>query len=233
MWETLYTNKLPLIQHKSKCNIEVFINILNWLLCIFSFSFKFSKFFYLFAFMVTLIFFSFLSFFLWLKILLIFFLLKRYIAFFQTHKYKLPRWTWTHHNLQHVLVDKNRTYMLENMISNSLLVPIIVMCPPASSTGLIYIDPSNLRRSSAISTSAAAAAAALEASNSSSYLTSASSLARAYSIVIRQISDLMSRIPKFNHLVYSQYPRCRQTHLSGRRQSAGEPFGLYPNRIRL
>uniref|UniRef100_A0A671M339 E3 ubiquitin-protein ligase UBR5 n=1 Tax=Sinocyclocheilus anshuiensis TaxID=1608454 RepID=A0A671M339_9TELE len=78
--------------------------------------------------------------------------------------------------------------------------------PAASSTGLIYIDPSNLRRSSAISTSAAAAAAALEASNSSSYLTSASSLARAYSIVIRQISDLMSLIPKYNHLVYSQYP---------------------------
>ncbi|KAI7806113.1 putative E3 ubiquitin-protein ligase UBR5 [Triplophysa rosa] len=78
--------------------------------------------------------------------------------------------------------------------------------PAASSTGLIYIDPSNLRRSSAISTSAAAAAAALEASNSSSYLTSASSLARAYSIVVRQISDLMSLIPKYNHLVYSQYP---------------------------
>lgn len=77
---------------------------------------------------------------------------------------------------------------------------------PASSTGLIYIDPTNLRRSSAISSSAAAAAAALEASNSSSYLTSASSLARAYSIVIRQISDLMSLIPKYNHLVYSQYP---------------------------
>lgn len=76
----------------------------------------------------------------------------------------------------------------------------------ASSTGLIYIDPTNLRRSSAISSSAAAAAAALEASNSSSYLTSASSLARAYSIVIRQISDLMSLIPKYNHLVYSQYP---------------------------
>ncbi|KAJ8394592.1 hypothetical protein AAFF_G00043950 [Aldrovandia affinis] len=78
--------------------------------------------------------------------------------------------------------------------------------PVASSTGLIYIDPSNLRRSGAISTSAAAAAAALEASNSSSYLTSASSLARAYSIVIRQISDLMGLIPKYNHLVYSQYP---------------------------
>uniref|UniRef100_A0A8C1LJ30 E3 ubiquitin-protein ligase UBR5 n=1 Tax=Cyprinus carpio TaxID=7962 RepID=A0A8C1LJ30_CYPCA len=78
--------------------------------------------------------------------------------------------------------------------------------PAASSTGLIYIDPSNLRRSSAISTSAAAAAAALEASNSSSYLTSASSLARAYSIVIRQISDLMSLIPKYSHQVYSQYP---------------------------
>jgi len=82
--------------------------------------------------------------------------------------------------------------------------PVVV--PTASSTGLIYIDPSNLRRSSAISSSAAAAAAALEASNSSSYLTSASSLARAYSIVIRQISDLMSLIPKYNHLVYSQYP---------------------------
>uniref|UniRef100_A0A8C9R671 E3 ubiquitin-protein ligase UBR5 n=1 Tax=Scleropages formosus TaxID=113540 RepID=A0A8C9R671_SCLFO len=78
--------------------------------------------------------------------------------------------------------------------------------PAASSTGLIYIDPSNLRRSGAISTSAAAAAAALEASSSSSYLTSASSLARAYSIVIRQISDLMGLIPKYNHLVYSQYP---------------------------
>ncbi|MXQ94451.1 hypothetical protein E5288_WYG022440 [Bos mutus] len=76
----------------------------------------------------------------------------------------------------------------------------------ASSAGLIYIDPSNLRRSGTISTSAAAAAAALEASNASSYLTSASSLARAYSIVIRQISDLMGLIPKYNHLVYSQIP---------------------------
>lgn len=54
--------------------------------------------------------------------------------------------------------------------------------------------------------SSSAAAAALEASNSSSYLTSASSLARAYSIVIRQISDLMGLIPKYNHLVYSQIP---------------------------
>ncbi|MGH0149004.1 UNVERIFIED_CONTAM: hypothetical protein FKN15_044615 [Acipenser sinensis] len=78
--------------------------------------------------------------------------------------------------------------------------------PSTSSTGLIYIDPTNLRRSGAISTSAAAAAAALEASNSSSYLTSASSLARAYSIVIRQISDLMGLIPKYNHLVYTQIP---------------------------
>lgn len=78
--------------------------------------------------------------------------------------------------------------------------------PLASSAGLIYIDPSNLRRSGTISTSAAAAAAALEASNASSYLTSASSLARAYSIVIRQISDLMGLIPKYNHLVYSQIP---------------------------
>lgn len=86
------------------------------------------------------------------------------------------------------------------------MLMLMSLCPAASSTGLIYIDPSNLRRSSAISTSAAAAAAALEASNSSSYLTSASSLARAYSIVIRQISDLMSLIPKYNHLVYSQYP---------------------------
>uniref|UniRef100_A0AAY3ZX24 E3 ubiquitin-protein ligase UBR5 n=1 Tax=Denticeps clupeoides TaxID=299321 RepID=A0AAY3ZX24_9TELE len=84
--------------------------------------------------------------------------------------------------------------------------PSSTSAPAASSTGLIYIDPSNLRRSSAISTSAAAAAAALEASNSSSYLTSASSLARAYSIVIRQISDLMGLIPKYNPLVYSQYP---------------------------
>lgn len=85
-----------------------------------------------------------------------------------------------------------------------IILPFIIFT--ASSTGLIYIDPTNLRRSSAISSSAAAAAAALEASNSSSYLTSASSLARAYSIVIRQISDLMSLIPKYNHLVYSQYP---------------------------
>uniref|UniRef100_H3D6Z1 E3 ubiquitin-protein ligase UBR5 n=1 Tax=Tetraodon nigroviridis TaxID=99883 RepID=H3D6Z1_TETNG len=77
--------------------------------------------------------------------------------------------------------------------------------PSASSTGLIYIDPTNLRRSSAISSSAAAAAAALEASNSSSYLTSASSLARAYSIVIRRVSGC-GVIPKYNHLVYSQYP---------------------------
>ncbi|XP_041104643.1 E3 ubiquitin-protein ligase UBR5 isoform X6 [Polyodon spathula] len=84
--------------------------------------------------------------------------------------------------------------------------PSSTSAPAASSTGLIYIDPTNLRRSGAISTSAAAAAAALEASNSSSYLTSASSLARAYSIVIRQISDLMGLIPKYNHLVYTQIP---------------------------
>ncbi|XP_053571897.1 E3 ubiquitin-protein ligase UBR5 [Bombina bombina] len=84
--------------------------------------------------------------------------------------------------------------------------PSSTSTPAASSAGLIYIDPSNLRRSGTISTSAAAAAAALEASNSSSYLTSASSLARAYSIVIRQISDLMGLIPKYNHLVYSQIP---------------------------
>lgn len=84
--------------------------------------------------------------------------------------------------------------------------PSSTSTPAASSAGLIYIDPSNLRRSGTISTSAAAAAAALEASNASSYLTSASSLARAYSIVIRQISDLMGLIPKYNHLVYSQIP---------------------------
>lgn len=82
----------------------------------------------------------------------------------------------------------------------------VILLYLASSAGLIYIDPSNLRRSGTISTSAAAAAAALEASNASSYLTSASSLARAYSIVIRQISDLMGLIPKYNHLVYSQIP---------------------------
>lgn len=87
----------------------------------------------------------------------------------------------------------------------SLLISFLLLCL-ASSAGLIYIDPSNLRRSGTISTSAAAAAAALEASNASSYLTSASSLARAYSIVIRQISDLMGLIPKYNHLVYSQIP---------------------------
>lgn len=96
---------------------------------------------------------------------------------------------------------------LRLLMTVTISVSAIIHPPPtASSTGLIYIDPTNLRRSSAISSSAAAAAAALEASNSSSYLTSASSLARAYSIVIRQISDLMSLIPKYNHLVYSQYP---------------------------
>lgn len=95
---------------------------------------------------------------------------------------------------------------MQNLCIDVIILRIPVFLSTASSTGLIYIDPTNLRRSSAISSSAAAAAAALEASNSSSYLTSASSLARAYSIVIRQISDLMSLIPKYNHLVYSQYP---------------------------
>lgn len=95
---------------------------------------------------------------------------------------------------------------MQNLYIYVIILCITVFLSTASSTGLIYIDPTNLRRSSAISSSAAAAAAALEASNSSSYLTSASSLARAYSIVIRQISDLMSLIPKYNHLVYSQYP---------------------------
>uniref|UniRef100_A0A7N6B6Z7 HECT-type E3 ubiquitin transferase n=1 Tax=Anabas testudineus TaxID=64144 RepID=A0A7N6B6Z7_ANATE len=94
--------------------------------------------------------------------------------------------------------------------------------PAASSTGLIYIDPTNLRRSSAISSSAAAAAAALEASNSSSYLTSASSLARAYSIVIRQISDLMSLIPKYNHLVYSQRAATLLTARQGMMSARGD-----------
>ncbi|XP_069477553.1 E3 ubiquitin-protein ligase UBR5 isoform X1 [Ambystoma mexicanum] len=84
--------------------------------------------------------------------------------------------------------------------------PSSTSTPAPNSSGLMYIDQSNLRRSSNVNTSAAAAAAALEASNASSYLTSASSLARAYSIVIRQISDLMGLIPKYNHLVYSQIP---------------------------
>uniref|UniRef100_A0A8D1XYV3 E3 ubiquitin-protein ligase UBR5 n=1 Tax=Sus scrofa TaxID=9823 RepID=A0A8D1XYV3_PIG len=90
--------------------------------------------------------------------------------------------------------------------------PSSTSTPAASSAGLIYIDPSNLRRSGTISTSAAAAAAALEASNASSYLTSASSLARAYSIVIRQISDLMGLIPKY----FSFYSYRRATLLSAR-----------------
>ncbi|XP_072269341.1 E3 ubiquitin-protein ligase UBR5 [Pyxicephalus adspersus] len=81
--------------------------------------------------------------------------------------------------------------------------PSSTSTPAASSGALIYIEPSSLRRSGNMSSSTAAA---LEASNSSSYLTSASSLARAYSIVIRQISDLMGLIPKYNHLVYSQIP---------------------------
>lgn len=97
-------------------------------------------------------------------------------------------------------------FLMTVTIRVSAIIFFFFLSLTASSTGLIYIDPTNLRRSSAISSSAAAAAAALEASNSSSYLTSASSLARAYSIVIRQISDLMSLIPKYNHLVYSQYP---------------------------
>ncbi|TRY88597.1 hypothetical protein DNTS_029996 [Danionella cerebrum] len=80
---------------------------------------------------------------------------------------------------------------------------------PRSMQWAVRTTPNQRSGSGAQSSSsnpAAAAAAALEASNSSSYLTSASSLARAYSIVIRQISDLMSLIPKYNHLVYSQYP---------------------------
>ncbi|CAH2285684.1 E3 ubiquitin- ligase UBR5 isoform X4 [Pelobates cultripes] len=81
--------------------------------------------------------------------------------------------------------------------------PSSTSTPAGNSGALIYIEPSSLRRSGNMSSSAAAA---LEASNSSSYLTSASSLARAYSIVIRQISDLMGLIPKYNHLVYSQIP---------------------------
>lgn len=111
----------------------------------------------------------------------------------------------------------------------------VPVCLLASSAGLIYIDPSNLRRSSAISTSAAAAAAALEASNSSSYLTSASSLARAYSIVIRQISDLMSLIPKYNHLVYSQYPAAVKltyqdaVNLQVRRREGRAPLNIKAN----
>uniref|UniRef100_S4RBH7 Ubiquitin protein ligase E3 component n-recognin 5 n=1 Tax=Petromyzon marinus TaxID=7757 RepID=S4RBH7_PETMA len=75
-----------------------------------------------------------------------------------------------------------------------------------SSGGLIYIDPNSLRRSTTLGSNAVAAAAALEAGNSSSYLTSASGLARAYSIVVRQVSDLMGLLPKYYHLVASQLP---------------------------
>uniref|UniRef100_S4RBG7 Ubiquitin protein ligase E3 component n-recognin 5 n=1 Tax=Petromyzon marinus TaxID=7757 RepID=S4RBG7_PETMA len=74
------------------------------------------------------------------------------------------------------------------------------------SGGLIYIDPNSLRRSTTLGSNAVAAAAALEAGNSSSYLTSASGLARAYSIVVRQVSDLMGLLPKYYHLVASQLP---------------------------
>uniref|UniRef100_UPI00358E0F24 E3 ubiquitin-protein ligase UBR5-like isoform X5 n=1 Tax=Myxine glutinosa TaxID=7769 RepID=UPI00358E0F24 len=75
-----------------------------------------------------------------------------------------------------------------------------------SSGGLIYIDPNSLRRGATLSSGAVAAAAALEAGGSSSYLTSASGLARAYSIVIRQVSDLVALLPKYNHVVASQLP---------------------------
>ncbi|XP_066547011.1 E3 ubiquitin-protein ligase UBR5 isoform X4 [Amia ocellicauda] len=120
----------------------------------------------------------------------------------------LERTTSTSHANSAAQAPRSMQWAVRNTQSQRATsnAPSSTSTPAGNSTGLIYIDPSNLRRSGAISTSAAAAAAALEASNSSSYLTSASSLARAYSIVIRQISDLMGLIPKYNHLVYSQIP---------------------------
>uniref|UniRef100_A0A7N8XQ82 HECT-type E3 ubiquitin transferase n=1 Tax=Mastacembelus armatus TaxID=205130 RepID=A0A7N8XQ82_9TELE len=136
----------------------------------------------------------------------------------------LERTTSTSHANSAAQAPRSMQWAVRNTPSQRATgsAPSSSSAPAASSTGLIYIDPTNLRRSSAISSSAAAAAAALEASNSSSYLTSASSLARAYSIVIRQISDLMSLIPKYNHVVYSQRAATLLTARQGMMSARGD-----------
>ncbi|XP_071501427.1 E3 ubiquitin-protein ligase UBR5-like, partial [Diadema antillarum] len=67
--------------------------------------------------------------------------------------------------------------------------------PAVASTGLIYIDPSNLRRTT-IST-AANPAPPTTGNTETTPTTTASRLARAFGIVMRQISDLMSLLPNY------------------------------------
>ncbi|XP_077989768.1 E3 ubiquitin-protein ligase UBR5-like [Glandiceps talaboti] len=63
-----------------------------------------------------------------------------------------------------------------------------------SSGGLIYIDPSSLRRTTA---SVAASASAHGPDHHSGVATTANQLARAYAIVVRQISDLLALLPDY------------------------------------
>lgn len=67
-----------------------------------------------------------------------------------------------------------------------------------SGSGLVFIDPSALRR-----TSAASAAVAAASQEPHTMATTASCLARAFGIVIRQISDLLGIIPDYMTLMSS------------------------------
>lgn len=66
----------------------------------------------------------------------------------------------------------------------------------ASSGGLIYIDPSSLRRASTVTTSVTAAAT----QEPVTMATTASCLARAFGIVIRQIADLLTMLQDYHAL---------------------------------
>lgn len=67
----------------------------------------------------------------------------------------------------------------------------------ASGGGFIYIDPSNLRRSTATGSSAVAAAPATEPVTMA---TTCSSLTRAFGIVVRQIADLLTMLQDYSAL---------------------------------
>ncbi|XP_066269411.1 E3 ubiquitin-protein ligase UBR5-like [Branchiostoma lanceolatum] len=77
--------------------------------------------------------------------------------------------------------------------------PATTSSTPATATsqgGLIYIDPSTLRRTTTVTTTPSTSVTT-DTSSSQTVSTTASSLARAFSIVIRQIADLMSMLPDY------------------------------------
>ena len=85
-----------------------------------------------------------------------------------------------------------------NLAPQSMQWAIRSRSKPRTGNGFIYIDPSSIRRST---TSGPTVASATMASEQVTMSTTASALARAFGIVIRQIADLLTMLQDYSSLV--------------------------------